>query len=224
MDEEGSTVHVWHASLSAPVASALLSDDERERAGRFRFDRDRQRFIACRSALRQILAGRLGNTADQIVFAYGPRGKPYVAGSKIRFNLSHSGDDALIAIATGRDVGIDVERPDGQLSPDELAAQFLTAVERAWVESAPHEKRLIAFLACWTRKEAWAKAIGTGLSEDLARFDVSGSLNVASCVLCHATTGTKWTVSELALSDNLIGAIVVEGTNVTVNLHRFDET
>jgi 4'-phosphopantetheinyl transferase len=224
MDEDGSTVHVWHVSLSASVASALLSDDERERAERFRIDRDRRRFIACRSALRQILAERLGQPAGQIMFAYGSRGKPYVAGSKIRFNLSHSGDDALIAIATGREVGIDVERPDGRLSPDELAIQFLTAGERAFVDDAPRDRQLIAFLACWTRKEAWAKAVGTGLSEDLARFDVSDSLNVPSCVLRDATIGAKWTVSELALADNLIGAIVVEGTDVTASLHHFDQT
>lgn len=224
MDEDGSTVRVWRVGLSIPVTQTLLSADERERAERFRFERDRNRFTACRSALRQILANRLNQPAHQIVFAYGPRGKPYLPGSDIRFNLSHAGDDALIAIAQGREVGVDIERPDGRLNPNELAAQFLTASERAFVDAAPADQQLSAFLTCWTRKEAWAKAMGTGLAEDPQRFDVGTSLNCATSVLRDAATKAQWTVLDLFLADGLTGAVVVEGTKLTLNLQRFGES
>ena len=179
--DDGSAIDIYHVGLLQPLADLLLSENDPRAARRFRFEQDRRRFVVCRSALRRILGRHVGVPAKQVVFSYEPLGKPYLAGSKIQFNVSHSGDDALIAFVHGREIGIDIERPDARLNPDELIAHFLNPSEKAFVESGASENRLAAFLSCWTRKEAWAKAIGTGLTEDPRRFDVSASLHSATC-------------------------------------------
>lgn len=220
INQHNSKVHVSHVRLSTPARAELLSDDERLRAERFRIDRDRERFIACRAALREILGGYLGLSPAAVVFSYGPHGKPYVAESEFRFNLSHSGDDALIAVAQGRQVGIDLERRDARLNIEQLAASFLTAGERAFVESPPNGKRMEAFLSCWTRKEAWAKAIGTGIAENPARFDVSESLKRAKHELRDPNDGSVWTIVELDLPGKSIGALAVQGEGISVSYRK----
>lgn len=220
INQQNSKVHVSHVRLSTPARAELLSDDERLRAERFRIDRDRERFIACRAALREILGGYLGLPPEQVVFSYGPRGKPYVAESEFRFNLSHSGDDALIAVAQGREVGIDLERRDARLNLEQLTASFLTAGERAFVESPPNGKRMEAFLSCWTRKEAWAKAIGTGIAVNPARFDVSESLNRAKHELRDPNDKSVWTIVELDLPGKSIGALAVQGKGISVSYRK----
>jgi len=215
-------VHVWHVPLSIPVRPSLLSEDERLRADRFRFDRDRDRFVACRSALRQILGDYLHQPADRLVFGYGRSGKPTLAGADLRFNISHSSDHALIAVAFGREVGIDVECPGMRINAAEIAARFLTLSEAAFVRSAPPEPQDAAFLACWTRKEAWAKAVGTGLSEDLGRFDVSQSLHRTAQVLIDPMTGLEWLITELPTEFSAVAALAVEGRELSLSYELLD--
>lgn len=215
-------VDVWHVGLSKGHHASILSPDEQIRAARYRFDNHRQWFIACRAALREILGGYLGISPEQVIFSYGSHGKPYVAQSEFRFNVSHSEDEALIAVARGREVGIDLERPDARLNVEQLAAEFLAAGERAFVQSPPNGKRREAFFSCWTRKEAWAKALGAGIAENPDRFDVSESLNRAKHVLLDPNDGSVWTVVELHLPGEFIGALVAQGADVSVNYQEFE--
>jgi 4'-phosphopantetheinyl transferase len=169
-------VHVWRVDLAAPVGSEALealSDDERERADRFRFDVHRRRFVRARAALRSILARYTGSDPGALAFEYGEHGKPSLAGEGPAFNLSHSEDVALCAVASGRGLGVDVEwaaRPVEHLT---LAERFFAPGEVAVLRTVPPEHLPAAFFACWTRKEAYVKATGRGLSLPLHGFEVS---------------------------------------------------
>ena len=158
---------------------AWLCDAERQRAGRFRFARDRRRFIVARARLRQLLAARLGVRPESIELAYGKNGKPALApgfaDTDWRFNVSHCDDVAVYAFSPGREVGIDIEAIRAVREAADIAARFFSRRENeAYRALAPRDKPL-GFLRCWTRKEAFVKALGSGLSVRLDQLDVSQS-------------------------------------------------
>jgi 4'-phosphopantetheinyl transferase len=169
-------VHVWRvdldrAGLSTDSSVAILSPDEAERAARFRFPRDRQRFVAGRVALRRLLGEYLGRPPETLRFAYGPNGKPALARNlgdpDHAFNLANSDSWALIACTLGRPLGVDLEaiRPIPDL--DGLARQCLTPAELADWHALPPQDQLDAFYRIWARKESYLKVRGGGLSISL---------------------------------------------------------
>ena len=160
---------VWLADLddaaSDEGAGEVLSEDERARAQRFVFDVHRRRFIAARAWLRRCLAERLGRPAASLRFEYGPVGKPALAGTdRLRFNLSHSGRYALLAVTEGAEVGVDIEHVRPLSDMEALAERVFSAAERAALAAVPAERRVEAFFAGWTRKEAYIKARGEGIA------------------------------------------------------------
>jgi len=178
---------VWYVGLDvareSPIAPAclqsletILSPDEQARAARFHFERDRRRFVVCRARLREILASYLDAPATAIRFVYGEHGKPALTGpwecNEISFNLSHSEDLAVIAVARGVEVGIDVECVRPIPEARRIAERCFSIGERAALEKLPAAERPAAFYGVWTRKEACLKAIGTGLSYPLDQIDV----------------------------------------------------
>jgi len=178
-----STVEVWTVNLLAEegalaTACSLLSGDETRRANRFRYPADRRKFVMSRAALRDILARYMNTPPKQAVFQYGEYGKPRLAAPPIdvRFNLSRSGEKAIVACTLGREIGVDIEWADRKLEVDELSSRFFTASENAALRKFPVEKKRQAFLKCWTMKEAFVKAVGKGLSLGLDAFDVSPGL------------------------------------------------
>src|ERR1043166_1017688 len=169
-DEE---VHVWRAGLDLPPAQLerlhrVLSPDEQEKAAWFHFEKDRQHFTAARGFLRMILGRYLGSDPGELRFSYNSYGKPSLAAEfstpPLRFNLAHSHGLALFAFNCGRELGIDLEsiRPDR--ATEEIAERFFAEAEVAALRSLPLEARVRAFFDCWTRKEAFIKARGMGLS------------------------------------------------------------
>lgn len=172
-------VDVWSASLDAPEAVVTklrrsLSADELERADRFYFDRDRNRYVVGRGLLRGLLAGYTSKRADELRFDYSPYGKPTLRDDeRISFNVSHSGDRAAFAVGRGVIVGVDIEVLDSKPSDVLVARQFFSATEVDDYLSLPDDIRPRAFLSCWTRKEAYIKARGEGLSLPLQDFDVT---------------------------------------------------
>ena len=176
-------VQVWAAWLDTASEEmswfwSTLSNRERERAGRFVFARDRTYFIAAHGLLRWILAWCLGTEPSQIELRCGNHGKPTLGGalaqSGLQFNLAHSANLAVFAVARHRNIGVDVERvrPVSQLA--ELSGAFFSAGERAELEAMPDQERDAGFLKIWTRKEAWLKATGEGITGSLNLIDVSG--------------------------------------------------
>ncbi|HRY16686.1 MAG TPA: 4'-phosphopantetheinyl transferase superfamily protein [Candidatus Competibacteraceae bacterium] len=171
--------HLWLASLQPPVErlaalAATLTVDERERAMRFRFPEHRDRFIAGRGLLRELLGAYLDQPAAFIRFSHGPRGKPTLTDqriNKLHFNLSHSSDRVLYAIAR-REVGVDVETLDRRLDYAAVAERICASREWAAFQGVSPEQTREMFFACWTRKEAVAKAIGDGLATGLSKLDL----------------------------------------------------
>ena len=156
---------------------AVLAPDERERANRFILRRDRQRFIARRARLRSLLGERLGVPAASVRLSSGTHGKPALAKpfdtSGITFNLSHSGDLSVYAFASRTHVGVDVETIRVIEDADRIASFAFSEAEYRTYKRLPVREKPIGFLHCWTRKEAFVKATGLGLSHPLHTFDVS---------------------------------------------------
>jgi 4'-phosphopantetheinyl transferase len=155
--------------------SGLLDGGERMRAARFRFRRDATRFVVARGWLRHLLGGYLDMPPGQVEIRYGSHGKPSLAGSNqtdLRFNVSHTHDTMLVAVARGREVGVDIERLDEKADVS-VAGHFFSKREVNALARLSARDRPEAFLRCWTRKEAFVKACGQGLSIPLDAFDVS---------------------------------------------------
>lgn len=171
-------VHVWRASLddlSIPIRemTSWLSADERERASRFRVEIHRSRFAAARGLLRLLLARYRSTTPDAVQFAYGQHGKPSLAGdTTLHFNVSHTEGWAVYALARV-EVGVDIQELRARTDYARIAARFFSPGEVAELQALPPDRAARAFVACWTRKEAYLKARGLGLSL-LSTFDVAG--------------------------------------------------
>jgi 4'-phosphopantetheinyl transferase len=171
-------VHVVCASLNRPSVDVerlhrLLAADERDRAARFRFERDRSRYIVGRGLLRLLLARYVERPPEAISFAYGRFQKPRLGHEGPAFNLSHSGSLALYAFTSEEEVGIDIELDDADFARERIAEMFFSPTEVAALRSLPEAVQPRAFLTCWTRKEAFIKARGDGLQLALDSFDVS---------------------------------------------------
>jgi 4'-phosphopantetheinyl transferase len=165
------------SSENLPAYGAMLSKDESLRAARFVYERDRRRFTVARAFLRQQLAARLGMQPESVELTYGLHGKPALALAcatiDLRFNVSHSEDVAVYAFAQGREIGIDIEAIRSIRDADALAARFFSRRENEAYFALDPLDRPLGFFNCWTRKEAFVKALGDGLSYPLDRFDVS---------------------------------------------------
>lgn len=225
-------VHVWRIELDRCRANlesltASLSAEERSYASRFLHEGDRSRYIATRGALRHILGGYVSAAPETIAFSYGARGKPELSEartSRLGFNVSHSRDIALCAVARTRRVGIDVEYLRPITDALDIAQRFFSSGEVAALRAMPHERRRSAFFACWTRKEAYVKALGEGLAVPLDSFEVSlagpelgGLRSIGGSV--EAAGG--WTVRDVAPGPGYAGAVAVEGRDWTVVRCRF---
>ena len=224
-------VHVWRTALDLdpPRVAALadsLSPDERDRAARFHFERDRVRFTVARGVLRALLGRYLDLPAPALAFDYGAHGKPALAaamgaramagspGAEVRFNLSHSAGVALCAVTRGRDVGVDVEGLRADFATDEIAERFFSPAERVALRALPAAARCAAFFACWTRKEAYIKARGLGLAIPLDAFDVSLAPHEPAALLAtrdEPGETVRWSLQALTPGVGFAGALVAEG-------------
>ena len=221
-------IHLWGASLRLPPPlrarrDASLSADERSRADRFRFARDRDRFVAARGLLRAILGGYLDRDPVDLRFAYGPNGKPSLAdppGDVLRFNLAHSGDHAVVAVGWGRGMGVDLEEIRADLDPTELGAVALTPGERALLAALPADRRPDVFAALWTRKEALAKASGRGLALPFSEVDVAvgGNPGQWACWEKLVVDGRVWSLRSLDAGGRFAAALAVEGDGAGIGV------
>src|SRR5271168_2794995 len=205
-------VDLWTVELRPdPAAQAglenLLSPAELARANRFHFAKDRQAFIAAHGALRTILATYLDCGPAGIDFATGANGKPAVAG--IQFNLSHSADLGVVAVTQDREVGVDVEYFDPQRANMDVARRFFSPREVSVLQTLPTEQKTAAFFNCWTRKEAYLKAIGLGLSAPLDSFDVSLAPGEPARLL--RGTDARWSLHSFTPAPSYVGALAIDG-------------
>jgi 4'-phosphopantetheinyl transferase len=202
----------------AATNRALLSASERDRADRFAFVRDSTRYIVGRAGLRRLLSARLGVPADAIAFETTAYGKPMLAAchapADLQFNVSHSGDIVVYALAQGRAVGIDVEAIETRVDRDSIARDYFSVAEHAAYAALDPAIRPIAFMNCWTRKEAFIKAVGKGLSYPLRSFDVSLTPGEDARLLRLSEgpgTAGDWTLASFEPCPGYVGAVAVEG-------------
>jgi len=201
--------------------SALLSGAERQRASRFVRERDRERFILGRATLRRLLGARLRIPASAVEVVIGPHGKPALGPrlrrSGLRFNLSHCADVAAFGFAWGREIGVDVEAVRAIPDADSIAQQFFSRreIEAYFALSAVH--RPLGFFNCWTRKEAFVKAVGDGLGFGLHRFDVSLDPGAPARLLrVDGDAGEQcgWVLRDFVPTPGFVGAVVTQSAMV----------
>lgn len=229
-------VHIWRIPLNQSSMQTLrlqrvLSPNERERSARFCFDKDRTQFVQARGALRFILGEYLQVDPQTLEFSYGPQGKPALANehvdNSLRFNLSRREGLALIAVTRDRDIGVDVELVNDDLPVFEIAETTFSEAEVRTLHNLPEDQHVAGFFNCWTRKEAYVKARGEGLSFPLKQFDVSLTPGDPPMLLNVRDTPAevdRWTLKEIPVGDSYVAALAVQGSDLNVTCRDWDWT
>ncbi|WP_373650392.1 4'-phosphopantetheinyl transferase superfamily protein [Schlesneria sp. DSM 10557] len=224
-------VHVVRLKLDLPLEhwlpfSDVLSEEERQRAARFRFDEPRRQFVTCRGTLRKLLGSLCRISPNAIEFQYGPHGKPGLMVrqadsriSELQFSVSHSGSLGLIALSVGKAVGVDVEEFSPAVKHHQLAERYFAPPEAQELKRLPAELQLSGFYRGWTCKEAYIKALGTGLSHSLSSFQVTiDPARPAS--LCHIDgkprEPDRWTAMALDVGARYAAALMIAEPNCRV--------
>jgi 4'-phosphopantetheinyl transferase len=215
-------IHVWRVPLDPPAwrveqLGRLLAADEWERANRFRFDQHRRQYVVGRGALRSLLGAYLAVSPERIRFTYGPRGKPFLgdpAAPDFQFNLTNSSEMALVGFVRGPEIGVDLEFMKPMPDLEQIAERFFSVPERDALRELPAEKKPEGFFNCWTRKEAYLKAVGEGLAVPLDSFDVTLAPGAPARMLAiegDAERATRWFYHHLRPAEDYIGAVAIEG-------------
>jgi 4'-phosphopantetheinyl transferase len=204
----------------------LLSPGETERAERFRFDKDRDSFILAHSLLRIILGRYLRLSPENLPLTSGPYGKPFLSGGEpIRFNLSHSEGLVLYGLSHAHDLGVDIEYIRSIDDMDLIAQRFFSAAESRDLASLPSALRTRAFFNCWTRKEAFIKAVGEGLSYPLSEFQVSlrpDRIAEFICIRGQRASETEWSLHDISPSDDYAAALALANRRCAIRVWKFD--
>jgi len=224
-------VQLWAVRLNPDPAqverlSRLLSSSERERAGRYRFARDQRRYVVRHGFLRWLLGRHLASAPEAVRFATGPHGKPRLAENQgMHFNLSHSDEMALIGLSRDSELGIDIENARHVDDEEAIVHRLFTHRESAAYFRAPVSDRPVVFFNCWTRKEAFVKARGAGLSLSLKLFDVSVLPGEAARIVTingDPESARAWTLLHLAPAPGFIGALAIQQTSCKVSAFIVD--
>ncbi|MDE3092051.1 MAG: 4'-phosphopantetheinyl transferase superfamily protein, partial [Chloroflexota bacterium] len=211
-------IHVWRASLDLPAIDLrqlqqTLTEDESNRAARFYFQKDREHYIACRGLLRVILSRYLDVAPGEIRFCYGHYGKPELASSMRRqdlsFNVSHSHGLALVAIAAERKIGVDIEYIRLGVEIESIAERFFAPNEKAVIRTLTGYQQRETFYNCWTRKEAFLKACGDGMTCPLDQFEVSVAPGVPAALISARDDpqAARWSLQELGVADGYVATV-----------------
>ncbi len=225
-------VHVWWASLDDLRPSinqflGTLAEEELARARRFHFQKDREQYVLSRGLLREILSLYGSLHPCEFRFGYGPQGKPAMlvkeGGSELTFNLSHTQGAMICAVACNRELGVDLEFLHEDVGDPSLANRVLSPSEIAVLADLPTHERHATFLRYWTRKEAYVKARGEGLSFDLKSLNVLGHKDVGPrlAVEGHPDESRRWALVDLVVPAGYVAALVVEGDAPRVNYRYY---
>ena len=226
---EDGAVHVWRISLDQPDHALdrfrrTLEPEELDRAGRFHFEKHRRYFVVARGFLRSVVARYLESQPESLKFAYGLYGKPALASEHVlRFNLSHSHEVALLAVTLDAELGVDVEHIRADFASEDIARRFFSRAEVEAFNALPREEQVAAFFRCWTRKEAYIKAIGKGLSQALDAFDVTLAPGMEPALLrAEDDDASRWLLRDVEVGENYAGALIVERPVAEIKFFRQD--
>jgi 4'-phosphopantetheinyl transferase len=218
-------VEVWRVQISAEPVDRwreFLLPDELARAGRFVFPADRNRFTVTRGVLRSLLQRQLPSEARPVEFVFNQWGKPEIPEGEPRFNVAHSGDFALIAIAAQADVGVDIEQISALRRVDELAASVFTSTELARFARLRGDARTSFFFRTWTCKEALIKAAGAGLSIPVDRIQIDFTPDGASVIAPPgALPPGPWSLHELDAPEDYAAAVAVRAGAMNLKIQEW---
>lgn len=221
-------VHLWRANLqiSSQQIKELtnsLSADEKTRAERFRFAQHRNRFIAARGFLRQILSSYLEIASQEIIFNYSDRGKPNLFNNQLQFNISHSQDLALYGLINNYLIGIDVEYLRNDLKCDQIATRFFSDRESQLIKSFNKEQQTQSFFHLWTAKEAYLKATGEGLigGLDTVEIEIKSTSEVKLLASGDGKTLDDWFLYSFIPHQNFIANLAINTKNPSLKIKSF---
>lgn len=224
-------LQVWRIALDVPpdVLSTFwveLSEAEQQRAGRFHTSQLRNRYITAHGALRRILAQYVHQPAAELQFSFSAYGKPsLISKSGLTFNLSHANAWALCVVACQQAVGVDIEQVQALPDLENVAQRFFSPRERQTLAALAETAKPLGFYHCWTRKEAFIKALGSGLSHPLDSFDVTLHPNEeARLIEIRSHTSAHWSLVHLEPAPNYVGAVAAEGEITQLEGFTFDHT
>jgi 4'-phosphopantetheinyl transferase len=226
-------VQVWHVFLIQPETvrqrlEQILSTDEQARASKFYFERDKRGFIVGRGMLRMLLGAYLNIAPERLHFCYGDHGKPALVqkrddGKILDFNVSHTKELAVFAFSWNRELGVDVEYIRTMQDADSIAKRFFSAREYEVLQTLPASQKMQGFFNCWTRKEAYLKALGDGLARPLDEFEVSlvpGEAASLLHVVGRPEETSRWRLEAFTPAPGYVAAIAGEGPNWLLQLCR----
>jgi 4'-phosphopantetheinyl transferase len=229
-EQIGGEIHVWQAALDASVENlgqleSTLSLEEKARADRFHFAKDRNQFVVARGLLRRLLGRYLHQDPSALEFSYSEFGKPALSGRDapcaLCFNLSHSSGLVVYAFAKGRNLGIDVEQVRPESAGEDIARRYFSAREVSDLRTSPPEARVEGFFHCWTRKEAYLKATGMGLQTPLDGFSVS--LLPDEPAQFHGGVDSRWHLAAFHPAEGYVAAVVYDGAPCSIKYFSTDD-
>jgi 4'-phosphopantetheinyl transferase len=216
---------IWHwpldgSGLEVANLKKVLSPDELERAERYRFEQHRNEFILTRAVLRMVLASYTAQSPESLSFDYSAQGKPALKNGPpdLRFNVSHTEGLAVLALVREREIGVDAEKIRPQPDAQKLAKRFFSAREQLFLGKLSGDELQRAFFRCWTRKEAYIKAKGEGLSIPLHAFDVSLEGDEPAALVGtrpDPTEAVRWTLYDLSVGQGYAAALAVANVPTT---------
>lgn len=227
----GKDVHVWKTSLDMSdkiviQLKKLLSQQEQERANRFHFSKDHHRFVIVRSILRILLAKYLQRNPAELDFFYNEFGKPFLKDSPFQFNVSHSGDFGLLAFDSAFPLGVDIEWKRPAFAGLKIAERFFSAKEIEELKKLTNKNMDNGFFNCWTRKEAYIKALGKGLAIPLSKFQVSLAPGRDAQLLDTEHDPRQkdlWKLFDLKVPANYAAALLVDHSRNSIFLYEIDQ-
>ena len=214
-------VHVWMVDVPSNKVNeaaffSLLSEDEKERANKFRFEKDRLTYITAKATLRKLIAQYLNGKPNEITFQYNKQGKPSIVSEiGLKFNVSHSGEKVLIGFALNHEIGVDIEYNKRKVKLEEVAKRFFSQTEYEKMIQIPESLWRNAFFNCWTRKEAFIKAKGGGLSIPLSQFEVTLQPNEKpelQIIRWNQEDVPNWDLQAFNCTEDYTGAVIVHHT------------
>lgn len=208
-------------TLDDEALLASLPEDEVQRANRFRFARHRHTFCVAHTLMRLVLGRRIGCRPDKVKYEYGPAGKPALVEGPA-FNLSHTDTAILFGVTDGGSLGVDIERRKDVSDLDALAQRCFSESEFARYQSSHPDQRINSFYRVWTRKEAFIKAIGGGLSIDLQAFSVSQEDSLGNVLVDarHVGVAEGWAIRALTVNEHTEAAVALDQVEFELATHR----
>lgn len=212
-----SVIQLWIVPFDTPDRDieelrALLSADEREKVGRYRFEADRNCYIITRGILRQLIGQYIDLAPQDLLFEYNPHGKPLLPQSPLAFNVSHSGNFALLAFSATGSIGVDIELIRSNFTFSRLVPRYFSSDQITEIEQSQNPRA--TFFKLWTLKEAFIKAIGTGIFHDLNSL----TIQLTTAHFTHPENHKRWSVNPLNIHPNYAAAVIHDTPNATIEL------